>query len=125
MNTMQAPSKVLLRNILVATDFSGASDAALRYALPIARRYDAHLYVAHVIRPDAYQLVPADAMPNVLGQARRYAEQEMANVLVSGRLRGVPHEVLLKEGEIWPALLQMLEDQRVDLVVVGTHGRTG
>jgi nucleotide-binding universal stress UspA family protein len=118
-------TRLALHNILFATDFSAVSEMALRYAVAIARRYDAHLEVSHVIRPDTYQLVPPEATTMVLSQARRYAEQEMANLLVSGRLRDIPHQVHLGEGELWPVISNLLERHEIDLIVVGTHGRTG
>lgn len=125
MTLVDSKSLVRLRNILCATDFSSISEAALLYAAAIARRYDSQVYVAHVIRPDAYQLVPPEASVTALTQTRRYAEQHMGELLVSGRLRGIPHQVLLGEGELWSVLSNMLAEHDVDLVVVGTHGRTG
>jgi nucleotide-binding universal stress UspA family protein len=116
---------VKLENILFATDFSPVSEAALGYALAIARRYDSKLFVAHVVRPDVFQMLPPENLAGVLEQIRRYAEQEMANLLISGRLRGVPHQVLLEQGQLWPALSGMIEKNDIDLVVVGTRGRTG
>jgi nucleotide-binding universal stress UspA family protein len=120
-----ASSRIALRNILYATDFPAVSSVALDYALSIARRYDARMYITHVIRPDAYQLVPAEAQPAVTEQTRRYAEQQITQLLVSGRLRGVPHQVLLEQGELWPTLAVLIEKHEADLIVAGTHGRTG
>jgi nucleotide-binding universal stress UspA family protein len=117
--------RVAFQNILLATDFSTPSDVALDYAGAIARRYDAKIYVAHVIRPDAYQLVPPEALNATMDQTRRYAEQHMANLLVSGRLRDIPPQVLVGTGELWPVLADMIERHVVDLIVAGTHGRTG
>jgi nucleotide-binding universal stress UspA family protein len=125
MAVLDGQAKLALHNILFATDFSASSDTALRYAVAIARRYDSHLHVSHVIRPDTYQLVPPEATTLVLSQARRYAEQEMGNLLISGRLRDIPHQVLLGEGELWPVLSGILSEHEIDLIVVGTHGRTG
>jgi nucleotide-binding universal stress UspA family protein len=122
---VQPTSRILLRNVLFATDFSNASAAALNHALSIARRYDARIYLAHVIRPDAYQLVPPEAVAMASEQTQRYAEQQMAQLLVSGRLRDIPHQVLLEQGELWPTLAAMIERYEIDLIVVGTHGRTG
>jgi nucleotide-binding universal stress UspA family protein len=116
---------IRLRNILLATDFSSASGAALNYALAIARRYESQLYVAHVIRPDAYQLVPPESAAATLELVRRSAEQSMADLLISGRLRGIPHQVLLEQGELWTVLSKLIQENDIDLVVVGTHGRTG
>lgn len=117
--------RIRLRNLLFATDFSTASERALNYALAIARRYEARLYVVHAIRPDTYQLVPPDPFGAALEFTRPAAEQEMASLLISGRLRGVPHEVLLEEGGIWPVLSRVIKEKDIDLVVLGTHGRTG
>lgn len=125
MSVLDGKTRIALQNILCATDFSPVSDAALTHSLSIARRYDSRVYVAHVIRPDAYQLVPPDAMGMALEQTRRYAEEQMARLLVSGCLRGIPHQVLMAQGELWPALSDMIEKHEVDLLIVGTHGRTG
>ena len=54
---------------------------------------------------------------------RQTAEQGMADILVSGKLRGVPHEVLLKEGQVWPVLAKLIQKYEIDLVVTATHGR--
>jgi nucleotide-binding universal stress UspA family protein len=125
MKLMDAKTRVALRNILMAIDFSPSSEAALGYAVAIARRYGSRIYMTHIIRPDVYQLVSPEAMETVLDQARQYAEQQMAKVLVSGRVRGVPHQVLLGHGELWTVFSQLIEEHEIDLIVVGTRGRTG
>jgi nucleotide-binding universal stress UspA family protein len=125
MKLMDAKTRVVVRNILMAVDFSPSSSGALAYATAIARRYGSRIYLAHVIRPDVYQLVSPEAMETVLDQARHYAEQQMAKILVSGRLRGIPHQVLLGQGELWTVFSKLTEEHEIDLVIVGTHGRTG
>ncbi len=123
--SVESSQQVRLRKILFGTDFSTASEAALHYALSIARRYDSQLFVAHVISPAFYANVPEEAAAAAYELARQQAEREMANLLISGRLREVPHQVLLGEGAIWPALSDMIRNHDIDLVVLGTHGRTG
>lgn len=118
-------TRVALQRVLFATDFSSSSDAALPYALSVARAYDSQLYVAHVIRPDLFQLVPPEEAAALQQSTRRHAEEQMAALLVSGRLRDVPHRVLIGEGPLWPVTLGLIQEHQVDLVVVGTHGRTG
>ncbi len=125
MTLVDFKSRVRLANILWTTDFSSASEASLLYAASIACRYDSQIYMAHVIRPDAYQLVPPEALGETLAQTRRYAEQQMGELLVSGRLRGIPHQVLLGEGELWSVVSDFLQKYEIDLIVTGTHGRTG
>jgi len=125
MTLVDSQTRVRLANILWTTDFSSPSESALAYVTAIARRYDSQVYIAHVIRPDAYQLVPPEAVGSALDLTRRFAEQQMGELLISGRFRGIPHQVLLGEGELWQVLSGLLEKHEVDLIVVGTHGRTG
>jgi nucleotide-binding universal stress UspA family protein len=125
MRTASPETRIALRNILMALDFSPASNTALLYALATARAYDARIYLAHVIRPDVYALVSPEALNTVLDQAHRNAEQQMARILESYRLRRIPHQVLLGQGELWSVLSTMIQQYEIELVVMGTHGRTG
>ncbi|HVB34812.1 MAG TPA: universal stress protein [Patescibacteria group bacterium] len=122
---VEMPNRVNLGTIVVATDFSPASDRALNYALAIARRYDSHIYVVHAIRPDLYTLTPPEASVGMVELVHQAAEQEMAELLISGRLREVPHQVMIEEGDVWDVLSRMANLHNADLVVLGTHGRTG
>src|SRR5713226_2058025 len=115
--------KVALTKILVTTDFSSDSDRALDYALALARRYDARICLAHVLAPEPFLYAEPALAEATYEKVRQAAEQGMADILVSGKLRGVPHEVLLEEGNIWPILAKLIEKHEIDLVVTGTHGR--
>ncbi len=125
MITVTPDTRIQVRNILLATDFSASSEAALPHALALARRYDACLYVAHVIRPDLFDIMPSDELLSARQRARRHAEGEMSRMMVSGRLRGIAHQVLIEEGPLWSTLSEVIESHDVDLAVVGSHGRTG
>lgn len=116
---------VTLRKILWATDFSPFSEAALLYGLAIARRYGSQIYLAHVIWEEAFQMIVPEAVASMLKEAQRHAEQQMARLLVSGRFRGISHQVLIGHGEIWPALSAMIDKHEIDMLIIGTHGRTG
>ena len=115
--------RVLLSKILVTTDFSEVSDHALDYAISLAKRYDARIYLAHVITPDPFQFAEPQLAQATYEKVRQAAEEGITDILISGKLRGVPHEVLLEEGNVWPTLERLIVDHEIDLVVVGTHGR--
>ena len=115
--------KVSLTKILVTTDFSPESERALDYALALARRYDARIYLAHVIAPDPFLYAEPSLAQATYEKTRQAAEQGIADILVSGKLRGIPHEVLLEEGNVWPVIERMIEKHEIDLVITGTHGR--
>ena len=119
-----ADHKLSLKKIMVMTDFTPASDLALDYALALARRYDSCIYLAHVITPpDSYPMVEPSLAAMTYEKMRQAAEQGIADILVSGKLRGVPHEVLLREGSLWPTVERLIAENEIDVVVTGTHGR--
>jgi nucleotide-binding universal stress UspA family protein len=115
--------KVSVTKILVTTDFSPESDRALAYALALARRYDARIYLAHVLTPEPFLYAEPALAESTYEKMRQAAEQGMADILVSGKLRGIPHEVLLEEGNVWPVLAKLIEKHEIDLVITATHGR--
>ncbi|HMD41771.1 MAG TPA: universal stress protein [Candidatus Acidoferrum sp.] len=121
--TAEETNRVLLTKILVTTDFSEISDHALDYAVSLAKRYDARIYLAHIITPDPFQFAEPQLAQATYEKVRQAAEEGITDILISGKLRGVPHEVLLEEGNVWPSLEKLITDHEIDLVVVGTHGR--
>jgi nucleotide-binding universal stress UspA family protein len=120
---IESSKRVLLTKILVTTDFSEVSDRALDYAIALARRYDARIYLAHVITPDPFQFAEPQLAQATYEKVRQAAEEGITDILISGKLRGVPHEVLMEEGNVWPTLDKLITEHEIDLVVVGTHGR--
>jgi nucleotide-binding universal stress UspA family protein len=117
------PDKMIqLARILVATDFSPVSNRALDYAVSLARRYDSHIYLTHVISLDAYPLAAPEVTVGLVNSQRREAENKIQEMVFSGRLQDVPHDILIEEGALWPAIESVIEKQEIDLVVVGTHG---
>ncbi len=125
MLTVTPQTRIQVRGILLATDFSSSSEAALPHAVALARRYDAQLFVAHVIRPDLFEMVPHEESHLLKESTRRHAEEQMTRLLVSGRLRGIDHQVLVGEGPLWSVISEEIAAHEIDLVIVGTHGRTG
>jgi len=113
-------TNVSLDRILMATDFSPASDRALEYALSLARHYGSHLIVAHVITLDGYPMIAPDLAAAREQKYRQEAKAAMAKLVRSGRLIGVSHEILIEEGTLWPAIHRLIEKYGVNLVVAGT-----
>jgi nucleotide-binding universal stress UspA family protein len=110
------PAVLKLDNILVATDFSPASKVATHFAIEIARRHSAKLLLVHVAGSQS---------EGPLMDAWRAGQAEIMDHVVAGRLTGIQHELLVKPGEVWGVLSTLIDERAIDLVVVGTHGRTG
>jgi len=113
---------IQIARILVASDFSPISGRALDYAISLARRYGSQLYLTHVVSTEAYPLAAPEVTVGLANSQRREAENKIQEMLFSGWLSDIPHQVLIEEGPLWPALQKVIEKQDIDLVVVGTHG---
>ena len=110
-----------IRTILVPTDFSDWSRSAFAVASDLARANGAQLSVLHVFPPPiAYGEVLARRQPNgyeeVLEKEMRDVHPAPADVTVTYRLG---------EGDAQGLICKLAEDERCDLIVMGTHGRTG
>ncbi|MBZ5660287.1 MAG: universal stress protein [Acidobacteriia bacterium] len=123
MNATATKTRIALKNILFATDFSPAAEAALPYAIGLAQRYGGTVHALHVRFPATYPVVGPEAMPQVMQAAEEQAKIEAQQL--HQMLTGVPHEVSVGEGEVWPMLNEVATEHKADLIVIGTHGRTG
>jgi nucleotide-binding universal stress UspA family protein len=113
-----ASARVPLRNILYATDFSGHSNAALPYALSVARKYGSKVIAAHVVSLFPFpSSSPTIAWQAVAAQAMREANEAMTKL--EPQLEGIPHKVLIRKGDIWNELSRIVDEERIDLIVVG------
>ena len=124
MKTPIPSGRVLLRNVLFATDFSAASMRALAYAASLARQYGAKLHASHVVPIESYLLGDAQAVER-LRLARAEAESNLTEIVRSPAVGSVPMATLLDNGDIWSVLQGFIEQYSIDMLVVGTTGRTG
>jgi nucleotide-binding universal stress UspA family protein len=119
-----------IRRILVPTDFSEHSQRALEYALSLAERMGASVDVLHVwepprhLEPKVLTMVPGepDTPLETLGLAQ--AGRLLRSWIAPYSLSPVPMHVHLERGPAADTLVHFAS-QGYDLVVMGTHGRTG
>jgi len=118
-----APEPASIKNILCLTDFSPASTAARGYALSVARRFEAKVYLTHIVAPPIAAPRPAAFYEGV--SVGEEAKKKFNALLHEGELNDIQHETILAEGSLWPAVDKIITEKKIDLVVVGTHGRKG
>lgn len=111
--------------VLVATDLSEVSAPLLAYAAGLARQFDAELVALHVFNPETYHEVLGDTgMP--VDQYVGYLRAEMRYQLDEAGGGDVPTQLEVLEGWSIPEqILATASRQRADLIVLGTHARTG
>jgi nucleotide-binding universal stress UspA family protein len=124
MTTMQANKRIALKNILFLTDFSESSAAAIPFATSIARAYGSVVHALHVLLPSSYTYMTPEVATTLLDDQEDQAKAEMQRV--EAELMGLPCETSIERGgAVWPVLSRVLKEGKVDLIVLGTHGRTG
>lgn len=118
-----------LRRILHPTDFSAASGAAFREAVVLAQENRGELLVVHVLVPptpfigDGY--ISPKTYENLEAASRRGAQQQMARLLTKARKAKVRVQAVTVEGVPYDQITRVARRKRADMIVMGTHGRTG
>jgi nucleotide-binding universal stress UspA family protein len=111
----------MMKNVLVAFDFSDLSETALVYARNLARTFGGRLHLLHVSDNDF--LRPTAADPRTLEEA---TARHLADKLTeSDRTALQATAVVRKSNDPAYEILQYAESENVDLIVMGTHGRKG
>lgn len=113
------------RSVLIATDFSEASEQALRHSLALARFYGSRFCLAHVVSSLGLTMVGPDAIAQCEQLVLREAAKLEASLVRSGALTGIQHKFVVRRGELWPELQRTIREESADLLVLGTHGRHG
>ena len=107
--------------ILFPTDFSHTGDAALEMATSLAKESNATLIIAHIEEPPIayhggwYYGVPEPSRDQVLSMLHKVKPTD----------EQVAHEYRLESGDPAEAVVRLAKEEGVDLIVLGTHGRTG
>jgi nucleotide-binding universal stress UspA family protein len=122
-----APTRPEIDRILCPVDFSEFSLPALHHALRLGRWFDARIEVLHVIPflPFAMSGGGVPDSPEAIRALRAGAEREMARLVDPLLADGVPIEVKFLEGDAWRVILDEAASGSADLLVMGTHGRSG
>lgn len=117
------------RRILHATDFSTASAPAFAEALALARQERAELRLVHVMTPPALFLedsyLSARTVREMQSRARRAVQDRLARLLARAKRAGVRAGADVREGLPADEIVRAARRRRADLIVVGTHGRSG
>ena len=113
--------QITIQNILCPVDFSASGEYAFQYAIAIARRHEAAIELLHVMESSTYSQDAVDEggktyEDKLRGRLRDIAALAAADITIETNLvAGVPYIEIVKRANALPA----------DLIVIGTHGRTG
>lgn len=118
---------IALKNILVATDFSEAADAALVYGRALSRTFGGTLHVLHVA-DDVYVRLGGDpymaVLPELQHDVEEAARKKLGELLTDNDPSPLPTKpVVVTASSTAQAIVEYARQAEIDLVVVGTHGR--
>ena len=119
-----------ITDILVPIDFSATSDAALHYAVTLARRFRASLHLLHVV-DDAFvggafgSEIYIASVPAMQASLIDEAARKLSGVLSKVERASIAAGMEVRVGRPADVICEAAEEHACDLIVMGTHGRTG
>lgn len=114
-----------IRRILCPVDFSEPSETALDYAIDLAKKFGADVQLVHVYQLPVYALPDGAMMAGPEFTTKVTTELSRALTELAEGKSGVKLETHLVEGIPYKEVVRLSEELKADLVVMGTHGRTG
>ena len=117
------------RRILHPSDFSRASGAAFKKAVEIAKSDRGELMLVHVVSPvvpmagDGY--VSPKMYEEIAASNRAWAQKELDKLVAKAKTSGVRAKAAVLEGAAYDQIVRFARSKRADLIVMGTHGRSG
>lgn len=114
-----------IKKILIPTDFSETSQAATQYAVELAKKFGAQLHLLHVIEDpvvympmfESYALPPKEDFEN-------FAKTRLDNWILDEDKAGLEISTHWVHGNPFADILKYAKREEIDLIVVGTHGRS-
>jgi len=118
-----------ITRIVVPTDFRAAAEIAVSYAIDLAAREGATIYLLHVIGDLALTAASADALaielPGLQERLVADAQRRLDQVAAASQAAPVPVTAEVLVGHVAPVITRTAADWGADLIVMGTHGRSG
>ncbi len=119
----------MFKKILVPIDFGENSKDVLQYAATLADKFQAEIHLLHVIEdlaalasgPDGFFKMPADTEKEII----QYAQKKLKEYTIPD-VFDIPNKVLqVCDGTPFVEIIRYARDNKIDLIVLGTHGRSG
>ena len=119
-------SAVNWKNILVATDGSEYGNAAVNEALENAKKYSGALKIMHAINIMAdFQEESPFLLPQIIEDITKRVRSNLDALKLRAEKEGVSAETFIIEGEPYRTIVDLAEELKSDVIILGSHGRTG
>jgi universal stress protein A len=118
---------VRFQRILLATDFSAISTHAVEYAILLGKTFRAELHVLHVLEVEIPQTIQGGVyLPlSYFEELERRAPRQLEQVIGTEDRKSVAITPVIRHGTPYLEITNYARDHQMDLIVLGTHGRSG
>jgi len=118
------------KSILVPTDFSEFSDRALVAAQDLAKKFNSKIYLLHVVDEGIHTCAGQYCLDPTVAEAiketsQKGAREKMHSEFTRVRGNGFDVEFDVRLGAPYEEILKEQEEKKIDLIIMGSHGRTG
>ena len=118
-----------IKNILLPTDFSKHAKVALPFAIDLAKKYGAKLHLIHVFDENAFDpaffSVSETTAVNYFTRIENGFEAEVEKFFGDLDCHGINIIPILANGNAFVKIIEYAKENAIDLIVMGTHGRSG
>ncbi|HJH32772.1 MAG TPA: universal stress protein [Methanosarcinaceae archaeon] len=119
-------SSKLYRKILIATDGSEPNKKAVLYGIELARLSDAKLYIVYVVDTAAFASIPMDSGWEIMYELlQKEGTEAIQQIVDDAKVSGIGVESSLLEGHPSQEIIEFTQDNDIDLIVLGTLGKSG
>ncbi|HIH44306.1 MAG TPA: universal stress protein [Candidatus Methanoperedenaceae archaeon] len=116
----------MIKKVMVATDGSEYTKKAVKYGIEIAKLSDSKLYAIYVVDTAAFASIPMDsAWESMYGLLKQEGDDATKQVADAAADSGIEVERLVVEGHPADEIVNAAEDNSVDMIVMGTLGKSG
>lgn len=116
----------MYKKILIPTDGSETAEIAVRHGVELARALGSKVYGLYVIDISAFAGIPTEAIwESMRGLLEEEGRKALDAIEKAAKEANVECEVLLKEGVPAEDIVRTAKDEKVELIIMGTAGRTG
>ncbi len=120
---------IKLKKILFPTDFSETSEEATKYAVSFARDCKAKLYALHVVNEKVFteglNLPRVVSVEELEKEMTLEAKKRLQTLVPEEERAGLDWEPVIRQGEPFLEIIRFAKENDIDLIVIGTHGRSG
>lgn len=118
----------MISKILIPTDFSDSAQYALEYAIDLNKLYNARLYLLHVLQDftdfSEFNLSPS-MLPQLYAEFEQSATKRIEEIITTKIPSDMRCDTYILHGIPFFEIIQFARNEAVDLIVIGTRGRTG